>query len=90
MRTVAALVGLSVLGLAALAVSPLVAAVFGGVLVVAGAVVRARGDGVTGVGVAATGGALVLAAVVVLALVDARQEDPVILGPDTGLTPGGR
>jgi len=88
-RAVAPLLGLSVLGLVALAVSPLAAIGFGGLLVVAGVVVRARGDRVTGVGISATGVALCLAAVLVLALADARQDDPVILGPDSGLTPGG-
>jgi len=88
-RPVAALLGLSAIGLATLAFSPLAATVFGGLLVVAGVVVWARGDRATGVGIAATGAALFLAAVVVVALVDARQDKPVILGPDTGLTPGG-
>ena len=77
------------MGLVALAVSPLVAVVLGGMLVVAGVVLRGRGDRVTGGGIAATGVALFLAAVLVLVLVEARQDDPVILGPDTGLTPGG-
>lgn len=87
MRSVAPLFGLSVVGLVALAVSPLAAVLFGGVLVVGGVVVRARGDRVTGLGLAATGVAVCLAGVLVLALVDAGQQDPVILGPDTGLTP---
>ncbi len=89
MRPVVTLVGLSAVGLVALVTSPLAAVVVGGALVVAGAVVRARGERVTGAGIAATGAALFLAAVVVLVLVDDRQDDPVILGPDTGLTPGG-
>lgn len=88
MRSPVLLVGLSAIGLLVLAVSPLAAVVFGGVLVVVGVVVRARGDRLTGLGMAATGVALCLAAVLVLALVDAGQQDPVILGPDTGLTPG--
>ena len=83
------LVGASLVGLVALAVSPLAAVIGGGLLVVAGAVVRARGDHVTGLGLAATGGALFLAAVLVLSLAEADQDKPVILGPDTGLTPGG-
>lgn len=88
MRSPVLLVGLSAIGLVVLAFSPLAAVVFGGVLVVAGVVVRAKGGRVTGLGVATTGVALCLAAVLVLALVDAGQQDPVILGPDTGLTPG--
>lgn len=83
------LCGLSLAGLVALALSPLVAVIGGAVLVVVGAAVRARGDGATGFGLAATGVALFLAAVLVLVLVDAEQDEPVILGPDTGLTPGG-
>jgi len=81
------LLGLSAAGLVALAVAPFAAIVFGGLLVVAGVSVRARGDAATGIGVAATGATLSLAAVVYLAVVDARQQDPVIVGPDTGLTP---
>lgn len=81
------LVGASAVGLVALAVSPLAAVVLGGGLIVAGVIVRARGDRVVGFGLAATGGALFLAAVLLLALVDARQDEPVILGPDTGLEP---
>jgi len=83
------LVGLSGFGLLLLAISPLVAVVFAGALVIGGVAVGARGDRSTGLGLAATGGALFLAAVLVLALTDARQDRPVILGPDTGLTPGG-
>jgi hypothetical protein len=82
------LIGASVAGLVALALSPLVAVFMAGGLVVAGSVVRARGDRITGLGLAATGGALFLAAVLVLVLVDASQDEPIILGPDTGLTPG--
>lgn len=82
------LVGASVAGLAALAVSPLAAVLLGGVLVITGMVVRARGERVTGLGLAATGGALFLAAILVLVVVDASQDEPVILGPDAGLTPG--
>lgn len=82
------LLAVSAVGLVALALSPLVAVVLGGLLIVAGVAVRARGDRVTGFGLAATGGALLLAAVLLLALVDAEQDDPVILGPDTGMTPG--
>jgi len=83
------LVGASTAGLVALAVSPLASVVVSAVLIVAAVVIGARGDRVMGVGLAATGGALCLAAVLVLVLVDARQDEPVILGPDTGLTPGG-
>ncbi len=82
------LLGLSAAGLVALAVAPLAAVAFGGVLVVTGVVVRGRGEPVTGTGIAATGATLFLAAVLLLVVVDARQGDPVILGPDTGLTPG--
>ena len=89
MRPLPVLVGSSAVGLAVLAFSPLAAAVFGGILLMAGVVVRARVDRATGAGIAATGVALFLAAVLVLALVDTRQQDPVILGPGTGLTPGG-
>lgn len=67
---------------------PLAAVVFAGLLGVAGAVVRGRGDRVTGQGLMATGGALFLAAVILLAVADSSQKDPVILGPGTGLTPG--
>jgi hypothetical protein len=81
--------GLSAIGLVALAISPLAAVVFAGLLAVVGVAVAARGDRVTGFGIGATGVALFLAAVLVLVLVDARQDRPVILGPDTGLTPGG-
>ena len=83
------LLGVSAAGLVALALSPLAAVLLGAVLALAGVVVRARGDRATGFGLAATGGALFLAAVLLLALVDARQDDPVIIGPDTGLEPGG-
>ncbi len=83
------LLAVSAVGLVALALSPLAAVVLGGLLIVAGVAFRARGDRVTGFGLAATGSALFLAAVLVLVLVDAEQDDPVILGPDTGLTPGG-
>ena len=82
------LLGLSAAGLVALAVAPLAAVVFGGLLVVVGVVVRARGEPVTGTGIAATGATLFLASVLLLALVGARQSEPVIVGPDTGLTPG--
>ncbi len=85
----AVLLGLSALGLAALALSPLTALVLGGVLVGAGVLTRARGDRPTGLGIAATGATLFLVAVLVLVLVDHSQKDPVILGPGTGLTPGG-
>lgn len=84
---VALLIGISAAGLVALAVSPLAAALLGGVLVVTGATVRARGQRVTGFGLVGTGAALFLAAVLVLVLVSARQDEPVILGPDTGLIP---
>lgn len=83
------LVGVSTAGLAALAISPLAAAVLAAVLVVVGVVIRARSDRVLGLGLAGTGGVLFLAAVLVLALVDADQDEPIILGPDTGLIPGG-
>ncbi len=82
------LLGLSAAGLVALAVAPLAAVAFGGVLVVAGVVVRARGEPVTGTGIAATGATLFLASVLLLVVIDARQGKPVIVGPDTGLTPG--
>jgi len=82
------LLGLSAAGLVALAVAPLAAVFFGGVLVVAGVVVRGRGEPVTGTGIAATGATLFLAAVLLLVMADARQGEPVIVGPDTGLTPG--
>ncbi len=85
---VPALIGASVAGLVALAISPLAAVLGGGLLVVVGAVVRARGDRVAGLGLAATGAALFVAAVLLLALADAGQDEPVILGPNTGLTPG--
>ena len=81
------LLGASAAGLVLLVLSPLAAVVLAGVLIVAGVVVRARGRRVTGAGLAATGGALFLAAVLVLVLVQAEQDEPVILGPDTGLTP---
>ena len=83
------LVGVSAAGLVLLVVSPFAAVLLAAVLVVAGAVVRARGDRVTGLGLAATGVALFVAAVLVLVLVQAEQDDPIILGPDTGLTPAG-
>jgi len=83
------LVGLSAAGLVALALLPTVALALGGVLLLAGLVVRARGDRVVGIGIAATGVTLFLVAVLVLVAVDARQDEPVILGPDSGLTPGG-
>ena len=83
------LLAASAAGLVLLALSPLAAVVLAAVLVVAGVVLRARGERVTGLGIAATGGALFLAAVLVLALVEAEQDEPVILGPDTGLIPGG-
>jgi len=83
------LVAASTLGLVALAVFPPAAVGLGGALILGGAVTRARGDRTSGFGLAATGAALVLAAVLVLVLVDARQDRPVILGPDIGLTPGG-
>lgn len=86
---VTALLVVSVVGLVALAVLPVAAALLGGVVIVVGALVRARGDRTSGFGLAATGGALVLAAVLVLVLAEARQDEPVILGPETGLTPGG-
>jgi hypothetical protein len=76
-------------GLVALALSPLLALALGGALVVAGAAIRARRSRTTGLGLMATGGALFLAAVLLLVLVEAEQDEPVILGPDTGLTPGG-
>lgn len=85
----AVLLGASAIGLVALALSPLAAVVVAGALVVAGVVVRAQGDSALGVGLAATGGALFLAAVLVLVLVDARQDEPIILSPETGLIPGG-
>jgi len=83
------LLGASTVGLVALALSPLAAVVLGGALVVAGVSVRARGRRATGFGLAATGVALFLAAVLILVLVDADQDEPVIVGPDTGLEPGG-
>ena len=82
------LVGLSVVGLVALAVFLPGALVLAGGLIVSGAVVRARGDRAGGLALAATGTALFAAAVLLLALVEARQDEPVIIGPDTGLTPG--
>jgi hypothetical protein len=82
------LVGVSLVGLLALAVSPLIAITLSGALVIAGVVLRARGERVTGFGLAATGCALFLAAVLVLALAERSQDEPVILGPDTGLIPG--
>ncbi len=81
------LVGLSVVGLVALAGFLPGALVLAGGLIVAGAVVRARGDRASGLALAATGAALFAAAVLLLALVEARQDEPVIIGPDTGLTP---
>lgn len=83
------LVGISAAGLVALAVSPLAAVALGGVLFAAGVVVRARGERAFGVGLAATGGALFFAAVLFLVLVDARQDEPIILSPETGLIPDG-
>jgi len=83
------LLGLSAAGLVALAIAPPVALAMGTAMVMAGAFVRARSDRVLGTGVAATGVALVLVAVLVLAIVDTRQDKPVILGPGTGLTPAG-
>lgn len=82
------LVSVSAAGLVVLAISPLASVIVAGVAAVAGIVVRARGRPGLGLGLAATGVALCLAAVLVLALVDAGQRDPVILGPGTGLTPG--
>lgn len=79
----------SALGLVALALTPLAAIVLGGALVVGGAVVRARRSRSTGLGLMATGAALFLVAVLVLVWVEAKQDDPVIIGPDTGLLPGG-
>jgi len=87
-RPVATLLGISAVGLVALAASPLAAILLGGVLVVAGVAIRVRGDRAIGAGIAATGAALFAAAVLVLVLADAGQDEPVILGPDTGLTPG--
>lgn len=83
------LLGSSAAGLVALALSPLLAIAVAGALVVGGAVVRTRRSRVTGFGLMATGGALFLAAVLLLAVVEADQDDPIILGPDTGLEPGG-
>lgn len=82
------LLAVSVVGLLALALSPLAAVVMSGILVVAGASVRARRNRVTGIGLMATGGALFLAAVLFLVMVEADQDEPVIIGPDTGLVPG--
>lgn len=82
------LLGCSVAGLVALALSPLLAIALAGALVVAGAVVRARRSRVTGFGLVATGGALFLAAVLLLVVVEADQDEPIIIGPDTGLEPG--
>jgi len=82
------LVGLSALGLVALAVFPPAAVALAATMILGGAVVGARGDRVAGYGLAGTGIALFLATVLVLVLADAGQDEPVILGPDTGLTPG--
>ena len=84
---VLALLGLSVVGLLALAVFPPAAIALAAILLLAGAVAGARGDRVSGFGLAATGVTLLVAAVLVLAFVDARQDEPVIIGPDRGLTP---
>lgn len=81
------LLGLSALGLVALLVFSPAAMALAAVLIMGGAVVGARGDRTGGFGLAGTGIALFLAAVLVLALVRAREEEPVIIGPDTGLTP---
>jgi hypothetical protein len=83
------LLAASAAGLVALALSPLFALAVAGALVVAGAVVGARRSRSTGVGLMATGAALLVASVLLLVLVEADQDEPVILGPDTGLTPGG-
>jgi len=82
------LLGLSAVGLLALAVFPPAAMALSATLIMGGAVVGARGDRPGGFGLAATGGALFLATVLVLAVVSERQDEPVILGPNTGLTPG--
>lgn len=82
------ILGLSALGLLALAVFPPAALALASTLIVGGAVVGARGDREGGFGLAATGGALFVATVLFLAVVDAKQDEPVILGPDIGLTPG--
>jgi hypothetical protein len=79
----------SAAGVVALALSPLSALAVAGALVIGGAAVRARRSRSTGLGLMATGGALFLACVLLLVLVEADQDEPVILGPDTGLTPGG-
>lgn len=76
------------MGLVALAVSPLAAVALSGGLVIGGVVLGARGDRVAGLGLAATGCALFVAAVVMLTLAQSSQDEPVILGPDTGLIPG--
>ena len=81
------LVGLSALGLVALLVFPPAALALAATLILGGAVVGRRGDRVGGYGLAGTGIALFLATVLVLALARAREEEPVIIGPDTGLTP---
>jgi len=83
------LLGLTAAGLVTLALFPSAALAMGGLLVLAGAVVLVRGDRPLGIGIAATGVTLFLVAVLVLAVVDAHQDEPVILGPDSGLTPGG-
>ncbi len=81
------ILGLSALGLLALAVFPPAAVALAATLIVGGAILGARGERVSGFAFAATGGALFVATVMFLVLVDAKQEEPVILGPDTGLTP---
>lgn len=87
-RDVAVLLGIGVVGLVALVLSPVAAAVLGGFLITVGFAVRARGDRATGTGIVASGGALLLIALLLVVLVDAGQDKPVILGPDTGMTPG--
>ena len=81
------LLGLSALGLLALAVSPPAAMALAATMIAGGAITGSRGDRASGFGFAATGVALFLATVLVLAVVEARQDEPVIIGPDTGLTP---
>lgn len=85
---VTVLVGISAAALVTLLLSPFAAVLLAAALLIGGLVARARGQRVIGVAVAATGGALFLAAVLLLALVDADQDEPIILGPNTGLIPG--